>query len=138
MQDGFAGLFAAFAPVRVGARKFLEENIIPKTPEEQREILLNSLRERLREIKERIGQGESPQTVSDTQQESYAQGTQEEAGRDSSALSSQELIREAEKLMGELEAVNRETSIGRRASDRVLDAILPKEKEEQCRDNKDA
>lgn len=98
-------------------QEFIGDKILPKDPEEKRAVLLETLKEKVLEIKKQTGDktksGESFENTSSAQKNS-----QTLAGA----------IKATEDIIAKLEGINTDASIGGKVVDKITQYILPGKK----------
>lgn len=115
-----AALILAIKGKTSEVRNYIDSNVLPKDPEEQRKELIGELKNNLAQIKKSglvnfTGQNSTTSSIAD-----------------SAAI--KKLLNDSEKIVNELEVANKDKTISQNATEKILDVILPiKEKAIECK-----
>ena len=104
-------------------KHFIEDVVLPKDPAERRSALTSELEKNIAELKRRIVAGKD---------DIAAFGSSPAPDAKICAASSQDLISASEEIVKELESANKDMSVGEKATQRILDAVLPVKQSPVC------
>lgn len=107
-------------------RHFIEDVALPKDPQARRAALARELEKNIAELKRRVEAGEN-WTVPDS-----VVPAGDEPDAKIRIASTRELIGAAGQIVKELESANQDSELGRKAAERILDAILPASRPPVC------
>jgi len=121
-----AALILAINGKTTEVRNFIDDKILPKDPEEQRQNLINELKNNLSELKSKTS-ASNYAGIKDSKATSTVMATT------SGSTSINNLINDSQNIINQLESTNQNKTMTQNAAERILDVILPlKEKAVEC------
>ena len=106
-------------------KHFIEDVVLPKDPAARRSALTGELEKNIAELQRRIEGDKNGIAVSGASAPDVGGSSAGVPDAKIRAASSEELITAAAGIVKELENANSDTSVGRKAAERILDTVLP-------------